>query len=48
MSDRFYSRLAWSLFALALLILASGLILWSPDASFFLAFALIAAPFAVV
>ena len=48
MSDRFYSRLAWSLFALALLILALGLILWSPDMGFYLAFALIAAPFAVV
>jgi hypothetical protein len=48
MSDRFYSRLAWSLFALALLILASGMLLWSSDASFFLTFALMAAPFAVV
>jgi len=48
MSDRLYSWLAWSLFALALLILASSLLLWSSDASFFLTFALIVAPFAVV
>ena len=48
MSRRTAAWLAWSLFALVLLILALGLILWSPDASFFLTFALIAAPFAVV
>jgi len=41
--------LAWSSFALALLILTAGAILWSPGAGFFLLlFALIAAPFAVV
>ena len=40
--------LAWSCFALALLILAAGSMLRSPDASSFLLFALIAAPFAVV
>ena len=34
MSDRLYSRLAWALLALALLILALGLILWSPDMGF--------------
>jgi hypothetical protein len=48
MSDRLYSRLAWALFALALLILALGLILWSPDMGFYLTFALVATPFAVV
>jgi hypothetical protein len=48
MSRRTAAWLAWSLFALVLLILALGLILWSPDAGFFLTFALIAAPFAVV
>jgi hypothetical protein len=36
------------LFTLALLILASGLLLWSSDASFYLTFALVATPFAVV
>ena len=40
--------LAWSSFALALLILAAGSMLRSPGASAFLLFALIAAPFAVV
>ena len=39
---------AWSLFALVLLILALGLILWSPDADSYLLFALISGPFAVV
>jgi hypothetical protein len=48
MSDRLYSWLAWSLFALALLILALGLPLWSPDMGFYLTFAFIALPFAVV
>jgi len=48
MSHRAAARLAWSLLALVLLILALGLILWSPDAGFFLTFALIAAEFAVV
>jgi hypothetical protein len=49
MPDRFYSLLAWSLLALALLILALGLILWSPDAAgFYLMFALVAGPFALV
>ena len=48
MSHRATAWLAWSLFALVLLILALGLILWSPDAGFFLTFALIAALFAVV
>ena len=48
MSRRTAAWVAWSLFALVLLILALGLILWSPDAGFFLTFALIAAPFAVV
>jgi hypothetical protein len=48
MSHRATAWLAWSLFALVLLILALGLILWSPEASSFLLFALIAAPFAVV
>ncbi len=48
MSERFYSWLAWSLFALVLLILVPGLLLWSSGASFFLTFVLIAAPFAVV
>ncbi len=48
MPDRFYSWLAWSLFALALLNLALGLLLWSPDASSYPLFALIAGPFAVV
>jgi hypothetical protein len=47
-SHRAAAWLAWSLFTLVLLILALGLILWSPDASFFVTFALIAAPFAVV
>jgi hypothetical protein len=47
-STRAASWLAWSLLALVLLILALGLILWSPDAGFFLTFALIAALFAVV
>jgi hypothetical protein len=42
------ARLAWSSFALALLILAAGSMFRSPDASTFLLFALIAAPFAVV
>src|SRR5918998_2209531 len=41
-------RLAWSMFALVSLILALGLILWAPDARYFLTFSLIAAPFAVV
>ena len=40
--------LAWSSVALVLLILAAGSTLRSPDASSFLLFALIAAPFAVV
>ena len=40
--------LAWSSFALVLLILAAGSTLRSPDASSFLLFALIAAPFAIV
>jgi hypothetical protein len=48
MSPRATAWLAWSLLALVLLILALGLILWSPDAGFFLTFALIAALFAVV
>ena len=48
MSDRLYSRLAWALFALALLILVLGLIFWSPDMGFYLTFGLIATPFAVV
>ena len=48
MGSRAAAWLAWSSFALALLILAAGLILRSSDASFFLLFALIAAPFAVV
>lgn len=48
MPDRLYAWLAWSLFVLALLILALGLLLWSPDMGFYLAFTLIAAPFAVV
>jgi hypothetical protein len=48
MSSRASAWLAWSSFALALLILAAGLIIRSADASFFLMFALIATPFAVV
>jgi hypothetical protein len=49
LSARASAWLAWSSFALALLILAAGSILRSPDASLFLMFALIvAAPFAVV
>ena len=48
MGSRAAAWLAWSSFALALLILAAGLILRSSDASFFLLFALIAAPFAIV
>ena len=48
MSIRAAAWLAWFLFALVLLILALGLILSSPDASFFVTFALIAAPFAIV
>jgi hypothetical protein len=48
LSTRASAWLAWSSFALALLILAAGLMLRSPDASSFLLFALIAAPFAVV
>ena len=48
MGSRAAAWLAWSSFALALLILAAGLILRASDASFFLLFALIAAPFAVV
>ena len=49
MSARASAWLAWSSFALlALLILAVGSILRSPDASSFLLFALIAAPFAIV
>jgi hypothetical protein len=49
MSARASAWLAWSSFALlALLILAAGSILRSPDASSFLLFALIAAPFALV
>jgi hypothetical protein len=49
MSARASAWLAWSSFALlALLILAVGSILRSPDASSFLLFALIAAPFALV
>ncbi len=48
MPDRFYTWLAWSLFALALLNLALGLLLWSPGASSYPLFALIAGPFAVV
>ena len=48
MSARASAWLAWSSFALALLILAAGSMLRSPDASSFLLFALIAAPFAVV
>ena len=42
------SWLAWSLFALVLLNLALGLLLWSPDTGSYLLFALIAGPFAVV
>ncbi len=48
MSARASAWLAWSSFALALLFLAAGAMLRSPDASFFLLFALIAVPFAVV
>ncbi len=48
MGSRAAAWLAWSSFALALLILAAGLIIRSPDASFFLLFALIATPFAIV
>ena len=49
MSERFYSRLAWYLFALALLVLAVGLPLWSPDKmGFYLTFSLVSTPFAVV
>jgi hypothetical protein len=48
MGSRAAAWLAWSSFALALLILAAGLIIRSPDASLFLMFAVIAAPFAVV
>jgi hypothetical protein len=48
LSARASAWLAWSSFALALLILAAGSMLRSPDASSFLLFALIAAPFAVV
>ncbi len=48
MGSRAAAWLAWSSFALALLFLAAGLIIQSPDASFFLLFALIATPFAVV
>jgi hypothetical protein len=48
MGSRAAAWLAWSSFALALLILAAGLILRSSDASFFLLFTLIAAPFAIV
>ncbi|MDQ3659387.1 MAG: hypothetical protein M3338_06900, partial [Actinomycetota bacterium] len=48
MSPRAASWLAWSLFALALLILSAGLPLWSPDMGFYFTFALVATPFAVV
>ena len=48
MNARGASWLAWSLFALAVLILALGLPLWSPDMGFYFTFALVAAPFAVV
>ena len=48
MPDRFYSRLAWSLFALVLLVLTTGLLFWSLDASFFLAPTFIAALFGSV
>ena len=48
MGSRAAAWLAWSSFALALLILAAGLILRSSDASSFLLFALIAVPFAGV
>jgi hypothetical protein len=51
LSARASAWLAWSSFALALLILAAGSILRSPDASLFLVFALniiVTAPFAVV
>jgi hypothetical protein len=48
MGYRATAWLAWSSFALALLILAASLILRSSEASFFLEFALIGAPFAVV
>jgi hypothetical protein len=48
LSTRASAWLAWSSFALALLILAAGSMLRSPDASFFLLFASIPAPFAVV
>ena len=48
MGFRAAAWLAWSSFALVLLILAAGLFLRSSDASSFLLFALIAAPFAVV
>jgi hypothetical protein len=46
--SRAAAALAWFSLALALLVLAAGLILRSPDASTFLLFALIATPFAVV
>jgi len=45
---RHTSSLAWSLFALVLLNLVLGLLLWSPEAGSYLLFALIAGPFAVV
>ncbi len=48
MGSRAAAWLAWSSFALALLLLAAGSMLRSPDASAFLLFASIAAPFAVV
>ncbi len=48
MGSRTDAWLAWSSFALALLILAAGLIIRTPGASSFLLFALIATPFAVV
>ncbi|MGH3087384.1 MAG: GAF domain-containing protein, partial [Rubrobacteraceae bacterium] len=48
MSGRGSTRLAWFLFALALLVLSVGVVLRSPDAGFFVSFALISAPFAFV
>jgi hypothetical protein len=48
MSERFYSWLAWLLFAVAMFAPAAGVVLWPPDSGIFLAFALITVPFAVV
>src|SRR5918997_1438401 len=48
MPERFHAWLAWSLLALALLVLGLGLFIPSPKTALFVLFCLIAAPFAVV